>query len=268
MGSEWELILDGGDEQPMYDTAIEVWELVDRLDAQLSHFKDKSEISLINARAAHEPVLVEPELFQLLLFARDMWLLTEKSLDVAVNPAGEVAGFGHVTLDPERRLIAFDQPGVAIELGALGKGYAVDKGIELVAARGIPAASLSAGGSSGSVHGMPVTLRFGRETASVDDNAYSVSGTLEQPLHLIDPTTGAPVQRPISVLVVCPTALESEALSTAIAVRCSTEHQPDWLLAYMARCPGIEVRIAEGATATRLVSWQGRMGRETYTITE
>ncbi len=281
MGCEWDLTLAGEDRQTLYDVSVEVWELIDRLDGQLSHYKEKSEISYINAVAAHEPVLVEPGLFQLLLFARDMWELTDGALDITAGAAGRkwgfetgllpsegVYGMSHVTLDPDRRLIAFDDPGVRIELGALGKGYAVDRAIELLGERGIKAAFLSAGASSAHGFGKPWPIRIGDREVTIDNEGVSTSGPLEQSIegrsHLIDPATGEPSRSDVSVTVLALTALEAEALSTAVALRPTPASIPDWLLSYMTLAPGIRVFVRDRSGGRTALSSdeQGKVTRE------
>jgi thiamine biosynthesis lipoprotein len=294
MGCEFRLLLCGQRQQALYDTAVEVWELVDALDGQLSHYNKRSEISYINATAWREPVLVEPALFQLLHYARDMWVLTDGALDVTMGPlalawgffSGDVAepppgaidqaralcGMEHVTLDPDQRLIALDRQGVRIDLGALGKGYTIDRAVELLRERGVQAGFLSAGGSSafgyGLAGGWPVRVADpyhpDREPSVVhlDDQAVSTSGPAEQSVtaggvrrsHLIEPKTGEPSGSDVTATVIAPTALEAEALSTPVALRVTADLQPNWLLSYLARAPDVRVMIVEpGDEATRTV---------------
>ena len=123
----------------------------------MSFFRPTSEISRINLLAAKGPVKVEPELFQLLCLAKDIWRETEGALDITATPlwqawgfatrkpparapgAGPVpseeqiaealsrVGFQFVQLDDQRNTIRFSKPGVQLNLGSIGKGYALDR---------------------------------------------------------------------------------------------------------------------------------------------
>lgn len=239
MGCEFRLVAGGLPEQILHDVAVEVWELVDRLDSQLSHYNERSEISYINARAACEPVLVEPDLMDLLLFARDMWILTDQALDITMGMGA--AGFENVTLDYSTRLIAFAGPNVGIELGALGKGYAIDAGVRLLQRYDVPVAMLSAGGSSAYGYGAEWPLRIldplRPQNVLVEDQFFeqgiSTSGPCEQPEHLIWPETREPSESPPTATVRADTALEAEALSTAIAVSWRPKAMVEWVMAYL-----------------------------------
>ena len=283
MGCDFQLLLDGADEQAMIDASVESWELLDRLDAMLSHYKPKSEVSDLNARAAYSPVLVSPELLDLILYARDMWALTDGALDIALAPlskawgfftgdlaepppgtveaARAVSGFRRVQIDAERRLVGFERPGVEINFAALGKGYALDRMAELLRTRLIPAGFLSAGGSSafgyGRAEGWTVRLNDPederRELArlAVRNQGLSTSGPSQQSVvvggvtrsHLIDPRTGEPCSSQITVTVIAPTALEAEALSTSIAVSADPVTLPDWLCRYLERAADVQVHL-------------------------
>jgi thiamine biosynthesis lipoprotein len=129
--------------------ALETLESLDGLEEQMSFFRPASEISRINQLAAEGPVEVEPELFQLLCLAKDIWRETEGALDITATPlwqawgfasrAGRAAseeqiaealsrvGFQFVQLDSRRNTIRFSRPGMQLNLGSIGKGYALDR---------------------------------------------------------------------------------------------------------------------------------------------
>jgi thiamine biosynthesis lipoprotein len=127
---------------------------IDRLEAQLTVYRDDSEVSRLNARAAQEPVVVEEQLFQLLARAQQLHQATQGAFDIAVGAliktwgfyrrqgrvpteteridALEQCGMRHVRLDPERRSVSFGTPGVEINLGSIGKGYSLDHVLRLL----------------------------------------------------------------------------------------------------------------------------------------
>lgn len=284
MGCDFHLVLDGAEEQALIDASVEAWEVLDRLDAMLSHYKPKSEVSDLNARAGYGPVLVSPEFLDLLLYARDMWALTDGALDIAMGPlsrawgfftgdlgepppgsieaARALSGFHHVKMDPEQRLVSFERPGVEINFAALGKGYALDRMAELLRSRLIPSAFLSAGDSSalgyGRAEGWSVRLNDPEDERReltrfpLRDQGLSTSGPSQQGVvvggvrrsHLIDPRTGEPSTSPVTATVIAPTALEAEALSTAVAVSADPTTVPDWLSRYLQQATDVKVFLA------------------------
>ena len=134
--------------------ALETLESLDGLEERMSFFRPTSEISRINLLAAEGPVEVEPELFQLLCLAKDIWRETEGALDITATPLWQAwgfaarkrvpgtgrmpseeqiaealsrVGFQFVELDGQRNTIRFSQPGMQLNLGSIGKGYALDR---------------------------------------------------------------------------------------------------------------------------------------------
>ncbi|MCS7047285.1 MAG: FAD:protein FMN transferase, partial [Gemmataceae bacterium] len=127
---------------------------IDRLESQLTIYRDDSEVSRINAAAADGPVVVEENLFQLLVRCRSLHAATGGAFDVATGalikawgfhrrqgaiPPEEVlrqardqSGFQHVVLDAESLSVAFTKAGVALNFGSIGKGYALDRVVRLV----------------------------------------------------------------------------------------------------------------------------------------
>ena len=149
MGTTFEVVLYG--EEPDYlahaaETALDV---VEELDEQLSVYVETSDVCQLNAEAADGPVRVDPELFDVLTLCETLHRETDGAFDIMVGPllrcwgfyrrkgrvppraelakARRLVGMRHVTLDPEDRTVAFGRRGVAIDLGGIGKGYAVDK---------------------------------------------------------------------------------------------------------------------------------------------
>jgi thiamine biosynthesis lipoprotein len=148
-------------------------------------------------------------------------------------------GQHHLRLDPERRTVAFDRPGIVINLGSIGKGYAIDRAVDVIRDHWWPTSALVHGGRS-SVYalGSPpgrfggrweIALRnpFDPETPlgilRLRNRGMGTSGTAFQRFeaggrvygHILDPRTGAPAEGPASVTVLAPTAAEADALSTA-----------------------------------------------------
>ncbi len=145
----------------------------------------------------------------------------------------------HLRLDRQRQSVAFDREGVRINLGSIGKGYAIDRAVAVLAAYWWPTSGLVHGGRSslyalGSPPGQlggrwEVALRNPFEpesplgTIRLRNRALGTSGSAFQQFeidgqiygHIIDPRTGEPARGPASVTVLAPTAALADALSTA-----------------------------------------------------
>ncbi|MBN1420575.1 MAG: FAD:protein FMN transferase [Planctomycetes bacterium] len=261
MGSYLELVFHGRDQAALEQAALAVYQECERLDGLLSRYDGDSEISLINALAAERPIPVEPTTFDLLVRAGRYWEATRGAFDITAGPlvdlwrrriraarptGAEIAealarvGFRHLLIDAETRYVAFDVPGMEIDLGGIGKGFAADRAAEIVRGLGVWSGLVSLGGSSILAIGGPPgetawtieiehPLRRGRPILSIDvsDEAVSSSGTRrrslagygdEPPAHIVDPRTGGLANGPLAVTVVAPGAELAETLSTAIMI--------------------------------------------------
>lgn len=214
MGTTFELKMFGEKREQLAAAAAEAFEEVDRLDAQMSNYKETSELSYINRTAWKKPVIVEPEFFRLIRLSLDHTRAVSGAFDITVGPlmrtwgffrgegrlpsAGEIkatlktVGYKHVILDDTERTISFDLQGVEIDLGGIAKGYAVDKMAERLREYGIKSALISAGSSSIYAIGAPpgesawqvavrhpLDSRQTIESVSIKDASISTSGNYE-----------------------------------------------------------------------------------------
>lgn len=228
-----------------------------RVDALMSTYKPASQVSLINERAASEPVTVDADLFGLLQTALEYSRLTEGAFDItyasvgylydyrrhvrpddaAIAAALPAVDYRHVVLDPVARSVRFAQPGVRIDLGGIAKGWAVDRGVELLQVAGVGRAFVTAGGDTriiGDRFGQPwmVGIRDPRDADKVAvriplaDAALSTSGDYERFFeadgvryhHILSPATGRSASAVRSVTVIGPTATRTDGLSKTIFV--------------------------------------------------
>src|SRR3984885_2454006 len=138
------------------------------IDETMSTYKPTSEVSLVNDKAADGPMHISKELFDLLVTARQYSVITDGAFDITYASVGYMYDFRkhihpdeaqidkalpavdyrHVLLDPKNQTVQFSQKGVRIDLGGIAKGYSVDRGIEILKARGFTRAYVSAGGDS------------------------------------------------------------------------------------------------------------------------
>jgi FAD:protein FMN transferase len=243
------------------DLACRGLDVIELLEAQMTVYRDDSEISRLNATAHSGPVEVERGLFALLDMAISLSRETGGAYDVAAGALSEAwgfvkgpkqvpneltladararAGWHHLQLDPERHTVAFDRAGVRINLGSIGKGYAIDRAVDVLRAHWWPVSALIHGGQSslyalGSPPGKfgdrwEVALRNPFEpksplgTLRIRNRGLGTSGTAFQQFvvdgrvygHIIDPRIGEPATGPASVTVLAPTAALADALSTA-----------------------------------------------------
>jgi thiamine biosynthesis lipoprotein len=235
---------------------------IDRLEDQLTVYRDTSEVSRINLLAAATPVPVEERLFELFQAALRLSSETGGAFDMAagalvkawgffrgpkrVPPADELAsvlervGSRHVVLDREHRTIAFRRPGLELNLGAIGKGYALDRAAELLREDwNVSSALLHGGRSSVYAIGAPrgdsawlVAIAHPRRpgeqigTVRLRDAALGTSGATIQYFeaggrrfgHILDPRSGWPAESQACVSAIAPTAAEADALSTAFFI--------------------------------------------------
>jgi thiamine biosynthesis lipoprotein len=243
------------------DLACRALDLIDALEAQLTVYRDDSEVSRLNRSAHAGPVEVEPGLFGLLQTAVALSRETNGAYDVTSGALSEAWGFvkgprrvpdeltladarartgsHHLRFDTERRTVAFDCQGIQINLGSIGKGYAIDRAVELIRAHWWPTPAIVHGGCSslfalGSPPGRlggrwEVALRNPSDPATplgtlrLRNRALGTSGAAFQQFvvdgqvygHIIDPRSGQPALGPASVTVLAPTSAMADALSTA-----------------------------------------------------
>ncbi|HET7218878.1 MAG TPA: FAD:protein FMN transferase [Vicinamibacterales bacterium] len=232
---------------------------IDRLEEALSVFRDTSIVSEINRRAAHAAVAVDDATFELLDLCGQLHAQTGGAFDItstplsrcwgflqrvgrlpdrsAINEARARVGFDAVRLDAASRSVRFTRSGLELNLGAIGKGYALDRVAETMRDAGAAQALLSAGQSSmlaigGRGAGWFVELVSLRSDGSpvadvhLHDAAIGTSGAGDQFViadgvrygHVIDPRTGWPASGVESASVIASSAAVADALSTAFLV--------------------------------------------------
>jgi thiamine biosynthesis lipoprotein len=186
--------------------------------------------------------------------------------------ARESVGYRFVELDSTRKTVRFTRPGAELDPGAIGKGYAVDRMVDVLRRAGVESALVNACHSSVYGLGFPPESPRGwmieienpdgardagpDETVFLKDQSLSTSGSQEKFFeaegrlysHIIDPRTARPAEGLLAVSVVASTALESEVWSTAIFV-----NGLDWA----SRNKG-EGRAVYGCPADGRCRWIGR----------
>ena len=228
-----------------------------RIDALMSTYKPESQLSRVNREAAAGPVKVDAELARLVARALEFSEMSGGAFDITYASVGylydyrtgkhptdaEIAAalpainWRHVVVDLPASTIRFLKPGVRIDLGGIAKGHAVDSCIGILQARGIPNATVTAGGDSrilGDRRGRPwiVGIRHPDDRERViariplEDAAISTSGDYERFFdedgvryhHIIDPKTGRSPHGVRSVTIIAPTSTLAEGLTKSVFI--------------------------------------------------
>ena len=265
MATRFEMVLHGDDEPGLRAAGEEALDEISELSAQLNYYDPSSEVSRINAGAVLEPMPVEPGLFRLLQEAKRIHELSGGAFDITVAPlmrcwgfvdgpscvpdaeelakARECVGMNLVNLEAENFTVQFDRPGVKIDLGAIGKGLAVEVAAEILREAGVEGALIHGGTSSVCAIGSPLDGDFWitaiehpdayppahktvMATALLRDETFSVSAgwgiKFEEDGfsygHVMDPRSGRPAQCALLAAVALPSGMSSDAWSTALLV--------------------------------------------------
>ncbi len=170
MACLFEIVFDAATYRDGTDTAVEALELVTKLEEQLTIYRDTSEVADINRRAFTETVVVESGLFQLLKRAVELSQATGGAFDITAGKLSKVWGFfrrqgkmpspaevttalatvgsQHLELDDSTHTIRLTQASLDLNLGAIGKGYTLDRLAETLVASGLPDFLIHGGNSS------------------------------------------------------------------------------------------------------------------------
>jgi FAD:protein FMN transferase len=264
------------------------------LEEQMTVYRARSEIGRLNRHAFAAPVRVESRLFGLLELAAQIHRETDGAYDITAGAlikawgffrgprrvpaesertaAQERVGMRWVTLDAQRRTVRFQRPGLEINLGSIGKGYALDRLARLLGEEwGVSRMLLHGGSSSVYARGSFPDGERGWQVAILHpwqrqrrlarvwlrDRALGTSAATHQHLeyngqklgHILDPRTGWPACGIASASVLAPSAAEADALSTAFYVGGLELAQR-----YCAAHPGIAaIVLPEGEGAEPLV---------------
>ena len=272
MGSEFRVALYGTERNKLAAVADLALQEARRVDQLLSNYVEESELSRINREAASGPVAVFPEFFDVLQRCLEYSRLSEGAFDPTVGRlmktwgfykgkgampnrfsiwwALRSVGYQHLSLDARKRTVTFERNGMELDPGGFGKGYAVERMIELLREKGVESAMVSGGASTLYGIGAPpdepqgwrTDIRDPKvrdrvvETVFLRDESLSTSGSYEKFFtvdgvvysHIMDPRTGMPAKGTLAVSVLAPSAFDTEVWSTALFVN-GAEKAPEGL---------------------------------------
>ena len=230
-----------------------------RLEELLSTWIETSDLSRVNQAAGRQPVSVSPETFELLRRALEIADLTEGAFNIAIGPAvrlwrvteatriptdlelaiaAEYVNYHAIKLDPSAQKVFLERPGMQLDVGGIGKGYAADKAAAVMQAAGATGGLVAAAGDF-RVFGTradgsrwPVGIQHPRKSAELlasldaSDEGISTSGDYERFFmkdgvryhHILDPQTLQPARLCQSVTIIAPQATFADGLATGVFV--------------------------------------------------
>jgi len=237
------------------------FERIAQLDAAMSDYRADSEVNRVCLSAVGKPVNVSADLFAVLAASRTLAEETDGAFDVTLGPvtllwrqarrehrlpapgalreALQHSGYRKLHLDPAARTVTLDQAGMRIDLGGIGKGYAADAALSVLAELGIRRALVAASGDlaigdpppgrsgwSVGIDAPSVGAEGFTRVLELCNAAVSTSGDAAQNLeagglrysHIIDPATGMGLTLPIAVAVVARRGIDADSWSTALSV--------------------------------------------------
>jgi thiamine biosynthesis lipoprotein len=271
MATRFEIVLHGNNPVALRAAGEEALAEIERLDAALSLFNPASEVYHLNSKAALKPFRVTAELFALLLQARNLHEKTDEAFDITVAPlmncwgflggtgrlpdpaaiekARELIGMRHLIFDTNAQTIQYSRDGVMIDLGAIGKGYAVQRASEILRDLGIKNALVHGGTSSVAAIGEAEPGRPWKIAVEVPlpdnpaesalvavvplrEESLSVSAVWGKSFregenlfgHVLDPRQGRPVSSAVLSAVRTSSALLGDVLSTALLISGHSGH--------------------------------------------
>ncbi|MBP6820778.1 MAG: FAD:protein FMN transferase [Acidobacteria bacterium] len=220
MDTRFDVILRGDDAEHLDAVAVVVCEEVQRLDALLSRFDKRSEIARINREAVDKFVRVDRELFALLERCEQARALTDGYFDVTLSAA--------LLLDADDCAVRLTRPDAAIDLGAIGKGYALDCGREIILRYGVTSGLLQGGTSSILATGnetWPIAVRHPLQPErlvrqlALARRGFSCSAVRhvgQSQSDILNPHTNAALTGDEACYVLATSATEAEIFSTAL----------------------------------------------------
>ncbi|WP_447640742.1 MULTISPECIES: FAD:protein FMN transferase [Chitinophagaceae] len=260
MGSHFTITIVGNDSTTARQSIDDVEKEVTRIENLISDWRGYTQVSAINKNAGIKAVKVDKELFDLTSRAIYFSKITDGAFDIsyaamekvwkfdgsmtqmptpeAVKKSIEKVGYKHIILDSVNSTIFLELPGMKISFGSIGKGYAADKGRELMLRNGIAGGIVDASGDISAwgrqLNGRPwvigITNPFKpdkiKKIEVLKDSSVVTSGSYEKYVvldgkrysHIINPATGYPAMGLVSVTIFGPSAETANGLSTSIMV--------------------------------------------------
>ena len=258
MGTVIEITLIADDEEAANKASLQAFQEIKRIETLMSPWLDSSDVTRINRSAGKEWVQVSPETMEVIQKAQEISELSEGGFDITIGPLTELwrkarekktppsiedvkgkldlVNFKNIGIDPEGKVL-LKKKGMAIDLGGIAKGYAVDRAFELLKSLGYKNLIVNAGGDL-RVGGFKnnqlwsIGIQNPRESQkllariSVSNTALATSGDYEKFFlyqakryhHIFNPKDGFPTDGCQSVTIFSKDGMTADALATAVFV--------------------------------------------------
>jgi thiamine biosynthesis lipoprotein len=261
MGTRIKIIVYAADESTADRALRAAFTRIAELDGIMSDYRPTSELMRLCEKAGGDPVPVSDDLFEVLARARAVSARSDGAFDVTVGPivrlwrrarrteklpdpeqlkaALALVGWQKMRLDPKKHTVQLLKPGMLLDLGGIGKGFAADKALLVLKQHGIDRALVAAGGDIAVSGPPPGTDGWKVGIAPLEDPdskpqralilhyaAVSTSGDAEQFVeiggkrysHIVDPKTGIGLVGRMSVTVVAKNGTTADSLTKVVAV--------------------------------------------------
>lgn len=281
MGTNIELTASDADEAKVnaaFDSAIQE---MARIENVMSEWREGTPVSLINQKAGQEAVAVPDELFHVIMAAQKVSELSGGAFDISwaamrggwkfskgdekvptpdeIRKTQPLINYKNIQLDEAKKTVFLKKPGMAIGLGGIAKGYAVDQAMQVLVGLGVKNAIVKAGGDmrvQGTDDGKPweIGIQHPRDKNKLlarlplSNISISTSGDYEHFFvkdgvlyhHIIDPKTGYPARNCQSVTILAPDTMTSDALTKVVFVL-----GPEKGMKLIQNLPGIQAIVVD-----------------------
>lgn len=259
MGVEARIVLYSENERTASRAARAAFDRMNDLDAVLSDYRRESELMRVCRASGGPPIHVSDDLFGILVQADEIVTLSNGTFDPSVGPLVQLwrearrtnerpsraatadamsrVGWSKITLDSQERTVQLAVPNMQLDLGGIGKGFAVDEAIAVLVAAGVTRCLVDLGGDIAAGDPPPgknawtvavtsnprrtdvirIPLRRMGIATSADTEQFVQIGE-DRFSHIIDPRTGLPLTSRIAVTVIAPDAALADALASAVSV--------------------------------------------------
>ena len=274
MATRFEMILEGSCPVALRSAGEDAMDEIERWERKLSLYRAGSDVWRINLEAGKKPVKVEPQVFRLLEYARRLGLESDGAFDITAGPlvrawgfqegqgrrpspevldrARAASGWEILELDETRSTVFLRNVESSIDLGSIGKGFAMEVVVQQLQDAGVFSALVHGGTSTVCAIGTPSSheswkvslpasedgsrvqagsavgpqMMESPEIVSLRNESLSVSASWGKAFfdegqllgHVIDPRSGDPVCGARLAALVLPSPTDSDALSTALLV--------------------------------------------------
>lgn len=257
MGTLFEIRLWSDSKEQARHAMEAAFEEIRQIEQRFSRFDPASETSFVNRHAAREPVRVSETFMDLTLLSMELSRKNDGAFDITAGAwnqlwqraferqrlperseqeeAGACVGWQQVETDLSKRIIRFHRPGLTLDFGGIGKGYALDRAVEQLQRQGIPRGWVDAGGNF-KVFGFEEMPSFGIEHPLTPDRLWAVADLVRPAVasssnrlrtllilgkhygHIVNPRSGWPLTADSGTTVLAESAALADACSTALLV--------------------------------------------------